>query len=442
MMKRNNFFLLIFLFQAMGCYAMSASASRSLLSRAITSARNHPVLTVGTLGAGLVGAYALYKWWMQRPARQLGVVAPNQQDSLDPQDGTHSAVSEELYRLSPQEVVKRNRALKQEDCYGENREKQKRAKGIAEVTGLMPDLVAIVEAYEPIMVFDSVCKTTLNHDVDIRAMTALHNGRVVVLDANSEITIWDLATGQSHLLKVQATWIDSLAALADGRLAVGFDKKIEIWNLATEQCEKVLQGHTGSIRSFAVLSGGRLASGSDDTTIRVWNLATGRCEKTLEGHVGSVISLVEQPEDRLAFRTENKTIGVWNLATGRREQRLTIEHPYGICAMAVLPDGCFALAFDYEASIRIVNVSTGRCEKILLERGQHSVHSLAVLRDGRLVSGELGGVIRIWNLKTGQCEQELQADPCLVNSLVQLPDGRFVSGSGMQKSGPNIRIWG
>lgn len=45
-----------------------------------------------------------------------------------------------------------------------------------------------------------------------------------------------------------------------------------------------LDGHEGSVACLAVLDGGRLASGSADTTVKIWQIAAGACVVTLRGH--------------------------------------------------------------------------------------------------------------------------------------------------------------
>ena len=35
---------------------------------------------------------------------------------------------------------------------------------------------------------------------------------------------------------------------------------------------------------MAVLSDGRIVSGSGDSTVRIWNGSSGECERVLEGH--------------------------------------------------------------------------------------------------------------------------------------------------------------
>jgi hypothetical protein len=52
---------------------------------------------------------------------------------------------------------------------------------------------------------------------------------------------------------------------------------LRVWNAATGECERTLEGHTGKVTSLAVLGDGRVVSGSDENTLRVWNADTGEC---------------------------------------------------------------------------------------------------------------------------------------------------------------------
>jgi hypothetical protein len=50
-----------------------------------------------------------------------------------------------------------------------------------------------------------------------------------------------------------------------------------VWNLATGQCIRKLEGHTDSIKSVGISANGRwLISGSLDNTIRLWDLKGGK----------------------------------------------------------------------------------------------------------------------------------------------------------------------
>ncbi|MGE3920970.1 MAG: protein kinase, partial [Gammaproteobacteria bacterium] len=48
------------------------------------------------------------------------------------------------------------------------------------------------------------------------------------------------------------------------------DNTIRIWNVASGECLKVLEGHTKSVEALTVLPSGEVVSGSSDQTIRLW----------------------------------------------------------------------------------------------------------------------------------------------------------------------------
>src|SRR5256885_1364904 len=105
---------------------------------------------------------------------------------------------------------------------------------------------------------------------------------------------------------VAAHYADSFNSVAfspEGKtLASGsYDKTIKLWDVASGELLRSLEGHRDSVLSVAFSSDGKtLASGSNDTTIKLWDVASGELLRSLEGHRDSVRSV--------AFSSDGKTL--------------------------------------------------------------------------------------------------------------------------------------
>ncbi|MGE3920321.1 MAG: hypothetical protein AB7F64_05150, partial [Gammaproteobacteria bacterium] len=77
---------------------------------------------------------------------------------------------------------------------------------------------------------------------------------------------WDFRYGYRNFPKgLKDLWrscIQALTVLTSGRLVSGsWDGTIRIWNVASGECLKVLEGHTESVKALSVLPSGELVSG-------------------------------------------------------------------------------------------------------------------------------------------------------------------------------------
>ena len=149
--------------------------------------------------------------------------------------------------------------------------------------------------------------------------TALPNGRHVVSGSwDHTLRVWDLATGETtKTLQGHTGSVSAVAVTPDGRHVISgsWDHTLRVWDLATGETTKTLQGHTESVSAVAVTPDGRhVVSGSKDSTLRVWDLATGETTKTLQGHTESVSAVAVTPDERCAVSSSrDHTLRVWDL---------------------------------------------------------------------------------------------------------------------------------
>jgi WD40 repeat protein len=88
---------------------------------------------------------------------------------------------------------------------------------------------------------------------------------------------------------------------------------------------------------------------------------------------------------------------VWDVAWG--ECRKVLEgHEDVVRAVAILPDGAWALSGSEDKTLRLWELATGRCAAV--ERVSGSVLALAVSRDGRrAAAGTYDRKVLAWELE-------------------------------------------
>jgi WD40 repeat protein len=86
--------------------------------------------------------------------------------------------------------------------------------------------------------------------------------------------------------------VNSVCSLNDGRLAsASDDMTVRVWDSLKGVALRVLEGHTGWVKSVIALGDGKLASASDDRTVRIWDLGSkgggGKSGRTLKKYRNS-----------------------------------------------------------------------------------------------------------------------------------------------------------
>jgi WD40 repeat protein len=181
---------------------------------------------------------------------------------------------------------------------------------------------------------------------------------------------------------------------------------------------RTLVGHTDEVLCVAITPNGRwVVSGSADKTLKVWDLGTGRCLGTMDAYQGLYYGQVPAGWDRSAEESQ--------------EFKKTRGHKDRVLAVAVTPNGQWALSGSQDSTIKRWGLPGGLCWDTLYGHGDR-VTAVAVTPDGRrAVSGSGDETLRAWDLQTGECLHRMEGRKDYVNSVAFTPDGRqIVIGSG------------
>ncbi|KAI8942383.1 Mitochondrial fission protein [Plenodomus lindquistii] len=240
-------------------------------------------------------------------------------------------------------------------------------------------------------------------------------------------------------------------------VTASLDDTVRVWDLSAGRCMGMLEGHLSSVRCLQV-EDNIVATGSKDATIRLWDLSKAeyapmdnRINKhgddedgeddglafentsdapppppatimqdvplfSLESHVDEVTA-INFRGDTLVSGSADKTLRQWDLVKGRCVQTLDV----------------LWAAAQAEATAASTNAfrPTGRAT----DASADFVGAVQVF-DAALACGTADGMVRLWDLRSGQVHRSLVGHTGPVTAL-QFDDVHLVTAS-MDRS---IRIW-
>jgi WD40 repeat protein len=331
--------------------------------------------------------------------------------------------------------------------------------------------------------------TLKGHTAPIMGVAFSPDGKALASGSYDQtIKLWDVTSGKNTAtLKDHTGVVWSVAFSPDGKtLASGTeDEKIKLWDLTSHKNTTTLKGHPVSPHPVIPVAfspdGKTLASGSEDRKIRLWDVLPPPVSEKVAKRIAK---LVEQLGSRTFNEREEAAkaldaIGPAALAALRKAAESSdaeVKHravyliqkigqrsrPAKIFALAqggpvsclaFSPDGKTLAAGSYDKTINLWDVTSGKKTRTLEgNTGTGSVHSVAFSPDGKTLASACqdnsgsqdnppashGGMIRLWNVSSGQNTATLQDHAGLVWSVAFSPDGKTLASGNHDKT---IRLW-
>lgn len=240
----------------------------------------------------------------------------------------------------------------------------------------------------------------------------------------------------------------AVAFSPDGQyvLSGGVEKSTRLWRRADGSQVRAFAGHPAGTHVAAFSPDGQhvlTTSGSPKWPTQLWRTETGVLEREFRGHTDWLLAAAFSPDgSRIATGAQDRTLRIWNTATG--DLIHTLGHGAGyVHSVAFSPDGKLVAGggSSTDPAVRIWNVETGQPHAIhIAEAG--TVKGLAFSPSGtELVVAWEEGLIRAFNLATGQVRAEWAASG-FINDIALSPDGeRLLVGEGWPSFTARLLEW-
>ena len=269
------------------------------------------------------------------------------------------------------------------------------------------------------------------------------DGRVLAVHTTAWLTLWD--PGRREVVRaIHGTTEETYTAVAfspDSALVAwaGHPASLSVYDVATGR-EVVRLPARENVRSATFLADGKAIVGTTGREIVRWDLATHVATPLASGTV-VYGSLALAPDGALLAAGGDDGIHVWDLPSLRERPRLNLSYQdtrSTFAHVAFSPSGNLLASGTGDGVVRLWDVATGEVRR-LAPAAQQSVTAVAFSPDGSLVaSSSWDGAVRIWATRTGEPYLPNPGHLYGVGCLSFSGDGRQLASGGGDGT---LRLW-
>jgi WD40 repeat protein/serine/threonine protein kinase len=226
------------------------------------------------------------------------------------------------------------------------------------------------------------------------------------------LQFWDTASGQRvRTFASESAAFEYVRLSPDGNTALvaSDDKTLQLLDTRTGRALRTFEplDENDVLMSIGFGAEARLAVSGGLADVYVWDAATGKCLRRLIGHTDLVCAVAVSPDGRWALSAsslKDKTVRLWDVATGQCVWNLK-GHEDSASAVCFSADSRFALSASSDSTVRMWDVETGQSVRVFRGR-EEAIGTVGIGRDGRwILSG--GKTVRLWDAVSGRCVRTL-----------------------------------
>jgi WD40 repeat protein len=178
--------------------------------------------------------------------------------------------------------------------------------------------------------------------------------------------------------------------------------------------EERVVSHDRQLLSVRFSADGRFVfAGGYDGRLYRWNLSDAEAKLVgFDAHKGWVEGIALHPDGKRLFTADSwGEVHCWTISENAMKPDWTIGRANSswLHDLVVSPDGKLIATCGNDRVVCVFSAADGKTVRNF-EGHEHHVHSVVFYSDGdRLVSGDLHGVVKQWNISDGKCIRELDA---------------------------------
>jgi WD40 repeat protein/DNA-binding Xre family transcriptional regulator len=269
-------------------------------------------------------------------------------------------------------------------------------------------------------------------------------------DTNAQIYLWKVGESRPilhHVINSNNFWVRAIAFSPDSKIITsgGEDGNIHLWEVETRKPIAIFSGHLDRVRSLSYSANGQLlASSSDDRTIRIWDCNRKELITVLTKHQDKVRWVIFHPDQHtLISASQDNQICLWDVngSEAKLIKSFSLLENEGnlLRAIAISPDGKLLASGTDDGIVRFWNLETGQFTQSLSNNHNHWIRSLAFSPNGdKIASASEDTTICISDVKTGKHLHTLRGHSGGVWSIAFHPKLPWLLSGEM---GFNVRIW-